>query len=187
MADHSVPTKDRGSGLNRGMRLVDELRENCERWNIPYIEIDDPRHGIVHVVGPEQGFTQPGLLMACADSHTSSHGALGALAFGVGSSELEHILATQTLMQKPSRIMRVRLEGRLPDGVVGKDLALALIGSIGAAGGVGHAIEFAGSAIDTLPMEGRLTLCNMAVEAGARSGLIAPDEVTFTWLKGRPM
>lgn len=187
MADHSVPTRDRFVPGSWGTRLVDELRTNCAEAGIPYLHIDDPRHGIVHVVGPEQGFTQPGLLMACADSHTSSHGALGALAFGVGSSELEHIFATQTLMQKPSKTMRISLDGRVRDGIVGKDLALAVIGAIGAGGGVGHAIEFAGEAIETLPMSGRLTLCNMAVEAGARSGLVAPDEITFDWLEGRPM
>lgn len=187
MADHSVPTLNRSAQGNWGSSLVAELRDNCVSAGIPYLEIDDPRHGIVHVVGPEQGFTQPGLVMACADSHTSSHGALGALAFGIGSSELAHILATQTLMQKPSRTMRVTLDGTLAEGVVGKDLALAMIREIGAGGGVGYAIEFAGSAIETLPMSGRLTLCNMAVEAGARSGIVAPDAITFDWLEGRPM
>ncbi|MET0362151.1 MAG: 3-isopropylmalate dehydratase large subunit [Sphingobium sp.] len=185
MADHGVPTHDRPQDW--GSHNVNELRDNCAEAGIPYFAPNDPRHGIVHVVGPEQGFTQPGLIMACADSHTSSHGALGALAFGVGSSELEHILATQTLMQRPSKTMRVMLDGGLGDQIVGKDLALAVISAIGAAGGVGHAIEFAGEAIATLPMSGRLTLCNMAVEAGARSGMIAPDEITFAWLKGRPM
>ncbi|MET0137545.1 MAG: 3-isopropylmalate dehydratase large subunit [Sphingobium sp.] len=185
MADHGVPTHDRPQDWVS--HNVNELRDNCAEAGIPYFAPNDPRHGIVHVVGPEQGFTQPGLIMACADSHTSSHGALGALAFGVGSSELEHILATQTLMQRPSKTMRVMLDGGLGDQIVGKDLALAVIGAIGAAGGVGHAIEFAGEAIATLPMSGRLTLCNMAVEAGARSGMIAPDEITFAWLKGRPM
>jgi 3-isopropylmalate/(R)-2-methylmalate dehydratase large subunit len=185
MADHGVPTLDRPSGW--GNRNVNELRDNCAEAGIPYLAPDDVRHGIVHVVGPEQGFTQPGLVMACADSHTSSHGALGALAFGVGSSELEHVLATQTLMQKPSKTMRVTLDGILGDRIVGKDLALAVIGAIGAAGGVGHAIEFAGQAIAALPMSGRLTLCNMAVEAGARSGIVPPDDITFEWLRGRPM
>jgi len=182
MADHSVPTVPGAARAGRARKLA----ELCERAGITYLHPDDPRHGIVHVVGPEQGFTQPGLLMACADSHTSSHGALGALAFGIGTSEMEHVLSTQTLMQKPSRTMRIVLDGELPAGVVGKDLALAMIHAIGAAGGVGHAVEFAGTAVERLPMSGRLTLCNMAVEGGARSGMIAPDEITFEWLEGRP-
>jgi 3-isopropylmalate/(R)-2-methylmalate dehydratase large subunit len=187
MADHSVPTKGRdrlGGGM---LRLLGEFRDECTDAGITLLELDDPRHGIVHVVGPEQGFTQPGLLMACADSHTSSHGALGALAFGVGSSELAHVLATQTLLQKPSKTLRVTVEGPLPAGVAAKDLALALIGHFGVRVGVGYAIEFAGSGVEALDMAGRLTLCNMAVEAGARSGLVAPDDVTFDWLRGRPM
>jgi 3-isopropylmalate/(R)-2-methylmalate dehydratase large subunit len=187
MADHSVPTRNRAANFGAPSRLVAELRENCREAGIPYLELDDPRHGIVHVVGPEQGFTQPGLVMACADSHTSSHGALGALAFGIGSSELTHILATQTLMQKASKTMRITLGGTLAKGIVGKDLALAIIRSIGAGGGVGYAIEFVGPVVEGLSMAGRLTLCNMAVEAGARSGIIAPDHITLDWLKGRPM
>jgi 3-isopropylmalate/(R)-2-methylmalate dehydratase large subunit len=187
MADHTVATVAPELGGRRPGRLVAELRDNCAAAGIPLLERDDPRHGIVHVVGPELGFTLPGLLMACPDSHTSSHGALGALAFGVGSSELEHILATQTLVQKPSRSMRVTLTGRFDDFVAGKDVALAVLAAIGAAGGSGHAIEFAGDAVTRLPISGRLTLCNMAIEAGARCGLIAPDEVTFDWLHGRPM
>lgn len=187
MADHSVPTHDRAARGTWSPRLMDELRDNCLEAGIPYLATEDPRHGIVHVVGPEQGFTQPGLVMACADSHTSSHGALGALAFGIGSSELEHVLATQTLLQKPSRTMRVILDGTMKKEVFGKDLALAVIGAIGVSGGVGHAIEFAGPAIAALPMSGRLTLCNMAVEAGARSGIVQPDQITEDWLRGRPM
>jgi 3-isopropylmalate/(R)-2-methylmalate dehydratase large subunit len=188
VADHTVATRVPAEAAGRrGNRAVDELRTNCAAAGITLLDVDDPRQGIVHVVGPEQGFTLPGLLMACPDSHTSSHGALGALAFGVGSSELEHILATQTLVQKPSRTMRVVLDGEPGAGVAAKDLALAVLGAIGASGGAGHAIEFAGGAVTGLPVEGRLTLCNLAVEAGARCGLVAPDEVTFAWLRGRPM
>ncbi|MDB5447584.1 MAG: 3-isopropylmalate dehydratase large subunit, partial [Phenylobacterium sp.] len=185
--DHSVPTRDRANMSGRGQRMVEQLRRDAVDWGIAYLGLDDPRHGIVHVVGPEQGFTLPGLVIACADSHTSTHGALGALAFGVGSSELAHILATQTLVQRPSRPMRVELRGRPHPAIVGKDLALAVLRAIGAGGGVGHAIEFTGEAIAALSMEGRMTLCNMAVEMGARSGLVAPDETTFAWLKDRPM
>jgi 3-isopropylmalate/(R)-2-methylmalate dehydratase large subunit len=185
--DHSVPTKGRAGLSGHGQHMVEELRRNATDHGIPHLGLDDPRHGIVHVVGPEQGFTQPGLVIACADSHTSTHGALGALAFGVGSSELAHILATQTLIQRPSRPMRVALSGRPDPIIAGKDLALAVLRAIGAGGGVGHAIEFTGEVIRALSIEGRMTLCNMAVEMGARSGLVAPDETTFAWLKGRPM
>lgn len=184
MADHSIATL--GPMRERETRLTKELRDNAETAGITYLPPDDPRHGIVHVVGPEQGFTQPGLLMACADSHTSSHGALGALAFGIGTSELEHVLTTQTIVQKPSASMQVRLNGKLSPDLSGKDVILAVLGAIGAGGGIGHAIEFCGPIIDNLPMAGRLTLCNMAVEGGARSGLIAPDQITFDWLEGRP-
>jgi 3-isopropylmalate/(R)-2-methylmalate dehydratase large subunit len=185
--DHSVPTRDRASMAGGAKAMVEQLRQYAEDHGITFFGLDDARHGIVHVVGPEQGFTQPGLVIACADSHTSTHGALGALAFGVGSSELAHILATQTLIQRPSLPMRVELRGVPHRWVSGKDLALAVMGAVGAAGGVGHAIEFAGEAVRGLPMEGRMTLCNMAVEAGARSGLVAPDETTYAWLEGRPM
>jgi 3-isopropylmalate/(R)-2-methylmalate dehydratase large subunit len=184
MPDHMVPTRDR-QALGGG-KMAEALRAHCAEAGIVHFELDDPRQGIVHVVGPEQGFTQPGLLMVCADSHTSSHGALGALAFGVGSSELEHVLATQTLMQKPSKTMRITIDGQFDEMVVGKDVALAVIGAIGVSGGIGHAVEFAGEAIRRLPMAGRLTLCNMAVEGGARSGVIAPDQITFDWMEGRP-
>ncbi len=187
MPDHSVPTRDRATMSRGAIAMVEQLRRNAEAHGITYFGLDDPRHGIVHVVGPEQGFTLPGLVMACADSHTSTHGALGALAFGVGSSELAHILATQTLIQRPSRPMRVELRGNPGPAIHGKDLALAVTGAVGASGGVGHAIEFTGEAVRDLSMEGRLTLCNMGVEAGARSALVAPDEITFAWLKGRPM
>jgi 3-isopropylmalate/(R)-2-methylmalate dehydratase large subunit len=185
--DHAVPTKDRDRLRGGNLAMVEQLRRNAADWGIKYLGMDDPRHGIVHVVGPELGFTQPGLVIACADSHTSTHGAFGALAFGVGSSELAHILATQTLIQRPSAPMRVELRGRPHPAISGKDLALAILRAIGAAGGVGHAIEFTGEAVAALSMEGRMTLCNMAVEMGARSGVVAPDETTFAWLKGRPM
>jgi 3-isopropylmalate/(R)-2-methylmalate dehydratase large subunit len=185
--DHSVPTTGRAAMGGGAKAMVEQLRQYAEDHGIQFFGLDDARQGIVHVVGPEQGFTQPGLVIACADSHTSTHGALGALAFGVGSSELAHILATQTLIQRPSLPMRVELRGAPHRWVSGKDLALAVMGAVGAAGGVGHAIEFTGEAVRGLPMEGRMTLCNMAVEAGARSGLVAPDETTFAWLKGRPM
>jgi len=186
MADHGVPTRraDRQAAAERG--LARQLRQSCADNGVAYLPLDDDRQGIVHVVGPEQGFTQPGLLMACADSHTSSHGALGALAFGIGSSELEHIFATQTLVQSPSKTMRIHLAGTPGPAISGKDIILAILGRLGVGGGIGHAIEFCGPVIDRLPMAGRLTLCNMAVEGGARSGLIAPDAVTFDWLKGRP-
>jgi 3-isopropylmalate/(R)-2-methylmalate dehydratase large subunit len=185
--DHSVPTRNRAAMSGRGQSLVEQLRTNAADNGIRFFGLDDARHGIVHVVGPEQGFTLPGLVIACADSHTSTHGALGALAFGVGSSELAHILATQTLVQRPLAPMRVELRGQPHPVIGGKDCALAVMRAVGAGGGVGHAIEFTGEAIRNLSMEGRLTLCNMAVEAGARSGLVAPDEITFAWLKDRPM
>ncbi|MET0147095.1 MAG: 3-isopropylmalate dehydratase large subunit [Ilumatobacteraceae bacterium] len=186
--DHMVPTHDRSpQAMRSGSRhLVEALDRNCRDHGIFHIPLEDRRQGIVHVVGPEQGFTLPGLVLVCADSHTSTHGAFGALAFGIGTTELEHVLATQTLTQRPSRSMRVTVDGPLAPGVFAKDLALAMIAEIGASGGNGHAIEFAGSAIDALSMEGRMTLCNMAVEAGSRSGLVAPDETTFAYLDGRP-
>jgi 3-isopropylmalate/(R)-2-methylmalate dehydratase large subunit len=187
MADHMVPTRTDAPMRPGSLKLLAELRDNCAQTGIAYLGVDDPRRGIVHVVGPEQGFTQPGLLIACADSHTSTHGALGALAFGIGTSELEHVLATQTIMQKPARTMRITLDGRVEDPVSAKDVALAVLGAIGVGGGIGHAIEFAGPVVQRLPISGRLTLCNMAVEAGARCGLIAPDQATFEWLSGRPM
>ncbi|MBV9510803.1 MAG: 3-isopropylmalate dehydratase large subunit [Caulobacteraceae bacterium] len=187
MPDHSAPTKDRHALSGRNLKMLEKLRADAAEHGVTFFGLDDARHGIVHVVGPEQGFTLPGLVIACADSHTSTHGAFGALAFGVGSSELAHILATQTLIQRPSKPMRVELRGRPSPIISGKDLALAILRTIGAGGGIGHAIEFAGEAISALSMEGRMTLCNMAVEMGARSGVVAPDEITFAWLKGRPM
>lgn len=188
VADHNIPTVGRAEGITDELaRLqVDMLRRNVMRTNIPYYDVDDVRQGIVHVIGPEQGFTQPGLTIVCGDSHTSTHGAFGALAFGIGTSEVEHVLATQTLTLKKAKNMRVTVSGTLPLGVTAKDMALAIIGEIGTNGGTGHVIEFAGEAVEALSMEARMTLCNMAIEAGARSGLIAPDETTFSYLKGRP-
>ncbi len=187
-ADHNVPTTDRAQGIGDPVsRLqVETLARNCADFGIELYGMEDPRQGIVHVIGPELGFTQPGMTVVCGDSHTSTHGALAALAFGIGTSEVEHVLATQCLWQRPSRTMRVQVAGRLGPGVSAKDLALALIGRIGTAGGTGHAIEFAGEAVEALSMEGRMTLCNMAIEAGARCGLVAVDERTIEYLRGRP-
>jgi 3-isopropylmalate/(R)-2-methylmalate dehydratase large subunit len=186
--DHNVPTTDRGAGIADPVsRLqVETLDANCRDFGITEFAMADHRQGIVHVIGPEQGFTQPGMTLVCGDSHTSTHGAFGALAFGVGTSEVEHVLATQCLWQKKSKAMRVRVEGRLGAGVTAKDIALAVIGRIGTAGGTGYALEFDGSAIRDLSMEGRMTLCNMAIEAGARAGMVAVDEKTIEYLRGRP-
>ncbi len=187
--DHNVPTTDRSLPIeNEESRIqIDLLKENAEAFDLPYIELNDIRQGIVHVIGPEQGFTLPGLTMACGDSHTSTHGAFGCLAFGVGTSEVEHVLATQSLIQRPAKNMRVTVDGALPPGVVAKDLALAIIGAIGTAGGTGCVIEYAGKAVEDLSMEGRMTLCNMTIEGGARAGLVAPDQKTFDYVRGRPM
>ncbi len=187
--DHNVPTTDRSLPIeNEESRIqIDLLKENAEAFGLPYIELDDIRQGIVHVIGPEQGFTLPGLTMACGDSHTSTHGAFGCLAFGIGTSEVEHVLATQSLIQRPAKNMRVTVDGALPPGVVAKDLALAVIGAIGTAGGTGCVIEYAGKAVEDLSMEGRMTLCNMTIEGGARAGLVAPDQTTFDYVRGRPM
>ncbi|MEQ8601775.1 MAG: 3-isopropylmalate dehydratase large subunit [Marivibrio sp.] len=189
VADHNVPTSDRSKGIaDPESRLqVDTLAQNCADFGVPYYAMDDLRQGIVHIIGPEQGFTLPGTTIVCGDSHTATHGAFGALAFGIGTSEVEHVLATQTLVQSPAKNMRVTVDGDLPLGVTAKDLVLAIIGKIGTAGGTGHVIEFAGPAIKALSMEGRMTVCNMTIEGGARAGLIAPDETTFDYLKGRPM
>jgi 3-isopropylmalate/(R)-2-methylmalate dehydratase large subunit len=188
VADHYVPT--RGPRRNIGnpdiARMVRTLEENTAEHGISLFGLDDPRQGIVHVVGPEQGLTLPGLLIVCGDSHTSTHGALGAYAFGIGASEVAQVLMTQTLWQRKPKRMRIIVDGCLAPGIAAKDIALAIIARIGADGATGHAIEFAGSAIRTLSMEGRLTLCNMAIEAGARSGVIAPDATTFAYVKGRP-
>jgi 3-isopropylmalate/(R)-2-methylmalate dehydratase large subunit len=188
VADHNVPTTDRSRGIEEPeSRLqVETLERNVKEFGIPYYGMSDIRQGIVHIIGPEQGMTQPGMTVVCGDSHTATHGAFGCLAFGIGTSEVEHVLATQTLIQKPARNMLVRVEGKLPFGVTPKDLILAIIGKIGTAGGTGHVIEYAGSTIRGLSMEGRMTVCNMSIEGGARAGLVAPDEVTFEYLKGRP-
>ncbi len=189
VADHNVPTVDRAAGIAdpTSREQVDALVSNCRDFHVPYIALDDQRQGIVHIIGPEQGFTLPGTTLVCGDSHTSTHGAFGALAFGIGTSEVEHVLATSTLPQARSRVFQVQAEGAWPQGVGSKDLALALIAAIGTAGATGHVLEFQGSAIEALSMEGRMALCNMAIEAGARSGIVAPDETTFAYLKGRPM
>ncbi|MEX0809470.1 MAG: 3-isopropylmalate dehydratase large subunit [Dongiaceae bacterium] len=189
VADHNVPTSDRSKGIaDRESRIqVETLEKNCAEFGVPYFSMDDIRQGIVHIIGPEQGMTQPGMTIVCGDSHTSTHGAFGALAFGIGTSEVEHVLATQTLIQTPAKNMRISVNGKLPLGVTAKDAILAIIGKIGTAGGTGHVIEYAGDAIRALSMEGRMTVCNMSIEAGARAGLIAPDETTFEYLKGRPM
>ena len=189
VADHNVPTTDRSGGIAEAeSRIqVEALDRNAAEFAIPYFDMNDARQGIVHVIGPEQGFTLPGATIVCGDSHTATHGAFGALAFGIGTSEVEHVLATQTLVQRPARNMRVVVDGTPPPGVTAKDLILAVIGRIGTAGGTGHVIEYAGEAIRTLSMEGRMTVCNMSIEAGARAGLVAPDETTFAYLEGRPM
>ena len=189
VADHNVPTTpDRAEGIREPeSRLqVETLSENTREFGVEYFSMDDVRQGIVHIIGPEQGFTLPGTTIVCGDSHTSTHGAFGALAFGIGTSEVEHVLATQTLIMKPSKNMRVEVDGILPAGVTAKDIALAVIGEIGTAGGTGYVIEYCGSAIRSLSMEGRMTLCNMSIEAGARAGLVAPDDTTFDYLKDKP-
>ena len=189
VADHNVPTMDREKGItDETCRLqVEALETNVKTYGVPYLPLLDDRQGIVHVVGPEQGFTLPGTTIVCGDSHTSTHGAFGALAFGIGTSEVEHVMATQTLPQRKSKNLRVRFEGALPPGLGAKDLALALIGHIGTAGGTGHVMEFTGAAVRALSMEGRMTLCNMSIEGGARSGLVAADDTTFAYLHGRPL
>ncbi len=188
VADHNVPTKDRALGIRDATSRVqiETLDRNCADFGVTLFAMNDPRQGIVHVVGPEQGATLPGMTIVCGDSHTSTHGAFGALAHGIGTSEVEQVLATQCLLQKRAKPMRVRLEGRVPEGVTAKDLALAVIGRIGTAGGTGHAIEFAGPAVRALSMEGRMTLCNMAIEAGARAGLVGVDDTTVAYLANRP-
>ncbi len=189
VADHNVPTEGRRRGIaDETARLqIATLEDNVRAFGIPYLPLLDSRQGIVHVVGPEQGFTLPGTTVVCGDSHTATHGAFGALAFGIGTSEVEHVLATQTLLQRRPRTLRITIAGAPPESVDAKDLILSVIGRIGAAGGTGHAIEYAGAAIRSLSMEGRMTVCNMSIEAGARAGLIAPDATTFAYLRGRPM
>ncbi len=187
--DHNVPTSDRSKPIvDEISRLqVDTLTENCREFGVELFGMRDVRQGIVHVIGPEQGFTLPGTTIVCGDSHTSTHGAFGALAFGIGTSEVEHVLATQTLVQKKPKTMRISVDGELPVGCTAKDVILAIIGQIGTAGGTGYVVEYAGSVIRGLSMEGRMTICNMSIEAGARAGLIAPDEKTIEYFKGRPM
>ncbi|MGE5202771.1 MAG: 3-isopropylmalate dehydratase large subunit [Acidobacteriota bacterium] len=187
--DHYVPTTSRSmEGVDDPDRrlMVESITKNAREHNVTVFGLDDPRQGIIHVVGPEQGLTQPGMTLVCGDSHTSTHGALGALAFGIGATEVAHVLATQTLWQRRPKTMRIAVDGRLGPGVGGKDVILAIIAKIGAAGAVGHAVEYAGSAIRGLSMEGRLTVCNMSIEAGARAGMIAPDDTTFAYVEGRP-
>jgi 3-isopropylmalate/(R)-2-methylmalate dehydratase large subunit len=189
VVDHNVPTSpDRAKGIkNEESRIqVDALAQNAADFGIEYYSQTDKRQGIVHIIGPEQGFTLPGMTIVCGDSHTSTHGAFGALAHGIGTSEVEHVLATQTLIQRKAKNMLVRVDGKLPEGVTAKDIILAIIGEIGTAGGTGHVIEYAGEAIRSLSMEGRMTVCNMSIEAGARAGLIAPDETTYAYVKDRP-
>jgi 3-isopropylmalate/(R)-2-methylmalate dehydratase large subunit len=188
VSDHNVPTTDRSEGIKDPVsRLqIDTLDKNCDSFGITQYKMHDKRQGIVHVIGPEQGATLPGMTVVCGDSHTSTHGAFGALAFGIGTSEVEHVLATQTLLMKKSKNMLVRVEGQLPLGCSAKDIVLAIIGKIGTAGGTGYTIEFAGTAIRALSMEGRMTICNMAIEAGARAGIVGVDETTINYVKGRP-
>jgi len=189
VVDHNVPTSaDRVNGIaNEESRIqVEALAKNAADFGIEYYSEHDKRQGIVHIIGPEQGFTLPGMTIVCGDSHTSTHGAFGALAHGIGTSEVEHVLATQTLIQRKAKNMLVKVNGQLPEGVTAKDIILAIIGEIGTAGGTGHVIEFAGEAIEALSMEGRMTVCNMTIEGGARAGLIAPDEKTFEYIKGKP-
>ena len=185
VADHNTPTTT--DAMDEESRIqVETLEKNVAEFKVPYFGMDDPRRGIVHVIGPEQGLTLPGMTIVCGDSHTSTHGAFGSLAFGIGTSEVEHVLATQTVIQRPAKNMRVGVEGILPLGVTAKDVILAIIGKLGTAGGTGYVIEYAGRAIREMTMEGRMTVCNMSIEAGARAGLIAPDETTFNYLEGRP-
>ena len=188
VADHNVPTTDRSHGIDdKDSKLqVETLEANCKEFGIEVFDMKDKRQGIVHIVGPEQGFTQPGTVIVCGDSHTATHGAFGALAFGIGTSEVEHVLATQTLIQKKSKNLRIKVTGKLIPGVTSKDVILQTIGKIGTAGGTGMVIEYAGPVIENLNIEQRMTICNMSIEAGARAGLIAPDEKTFDYLKNKP-
>ncbi|MXP63584.1 3-isopropylmalate dehydratase large subunit [Roseomonas sp. M0104] len=189
VVDHNIATDaSRFTGIEdpESRLQVETLERNVAEFNVPYIPLADARQGIVHIIGPEQGLSLPGMTIVCGDSHTSTHGAMGALAFGIGTSEVEHVLATQTLLQKRAKNMRVTVEGTLPAGCTAKDIVLAIIGKIGTAGGNGHVIEFAGSTIRALDMAGRFSICNMSIEAGARAGMIAPDETTFEYVKGRP-
>ena len=188
VADHNVPTSDRSNGIkNKESRIqVETLEKNCQEFKVNFFPLMDKRQGIVHIVGPEQGITQPGMTIVCGDSHTATHGAFGALAFGIGTSEVEHVLATQTLIQKPAKNMRISVIGSVSPSITSKDIILKIIGEIGTAGGTGFVVEYSGEAISKLTMEGRMTICNMSIEAGARAGLIAPDEKTFQYIQGRP-
>ena len=189
VADHNVPTQNRLKGIDDEVARiqVETLEKNVKEFNIPYIPLLDIRQGIVHVIGPEQGFTLPGCTLVCGDSHTSTHGAFGSLAFGIGTSEVEHVFATQTLIQKKPKTMLIKMEGNVSKGVTAKDIALAIIKKLGTSGGTGYVLEYFGQAITSLSMEGRMTLCNMSIEAGARAGLIAPDEKTYKYLINKPM
>jgi 3-isopropylmalate/(R)-2-methylmalate dehydratase large subunit len=186
--DHNIPTSDRSlpNPDPESTAQIEAMARNAKEFGIEYYDEHDLRQGIVHIIGPEQGFTLPGTTIVCGDSHTSTHGAFGALAHGIGTSEVEHVLATQTLIQRKAKNMRATVDGKLPDGVTAKDIILAIIGEIGTAGGTGHVLEYAGEAIRALSMEGRMTVCNMSIEGGARAGMIAPDEKTFEYVKGRP-
>jgi 3-isopropylmalate/(R)-2-methylmalate dehydratase large subunit len=188
VVDHNIHTSDRSLPiLEEDSRIqVETLERNVAEFGVPYFPLRDARQGIVHVIGPEQGISLPGFTIVCGDSHTSTHGAMGALSFGIGTSEVEHVLATQTLLQKPAKNMLIKVDGQLPPGCTAKDIALSIIGRIGTAGGTGHVIEYAGDAIRALDMAGRMTVCNMSIEAGARSGMIAPDDKTFAYIEGRP-
>ena len=188
VVDHNIQTSDRSQGIAEpeSRIQVETLEANVAEFGVPYFPVQDARQGIVHIIGPEQGISLPGMTIVCGDSHTSTHGAMGALAFGIGTSEVEHVLATQTLLQKPAKNMLVEVDGPLAPGVTAKDLVLAVIGRIGTAGGTGHVIEYAGEAVRGLDMAGRMTVCNMSIEAGARAGMIAPDETTFAYIEGRP-
>jgi 3-isopropylmalate/(R)-2-methylmalate dehydratase large subunit len=185
--DHNIPTEPRGTPITDPIaaRQIEALQKNCKEFGVPLFDMDSPNQGIVHVIGPELGFTQPGKTIVCGDSHTSTHGAFGALAFGIGTSEVEHVLATQCLPQRKPKTMLIQVNGKLPEGVSSKDLILGIIGQIGTDGATGYVIEYAGEAVRDLSMEGRMTVCNMSIEAGARAGMIAPDETTFAYLKGR--
>lgn len=186
--DHNVSTTDRDQPIaeEQSRQQIEALQRNVKEFDVPFIPLLSDKQGIVHVVGPEQGVSLPGMTIVCGDSHTSTHGALGALAFGIGTSEVEHVMATQTLLQKPAKNLKIEIEGTPKVGITAKDIILAVIGKIGTAGGTGHVIEFTGSVVRNMDMAGRMTLCNMAIEAGARAGLVAPDEITFEYIKGRP-
>src|ERR1700691_3901802 len=188
--DHNVPTSSIADRLHIvdqiASKQIEALRKNCAEFGVELYDVQSPNQGIVHIIGPELGLTKPGMTIVCGDSHTSTHGAFGALAFGIGTSEVEHVMATQTLPQDKPKTFRISIEGELPEGVGAKDIVLGIIGRIGTDGATGHVIEYAGSAIRSLSMEGRMTICHMSIEAGARAGMIAPDETTFAWLKGRP-